>query len=100
MSLNADPCLDMVTLQMFEAMWSVIVSSAEEGMGMPSAWAVPRLAPEDWWMGLPVGKITVLVGGREILRNDTLIVGAGLKVRLLIFIHTLFLQIASATTIL
>lgn len=33
-------------------------------------WNNPLTAPEDWWSSLPVGKILVTYGGKELLRDD------------------------------
>jgi hypothetical protein len=53
-------------------MWSVLTSTAEKGIELPNEWAVPSTAPEEWWKGLPVGKITIMVRDNEILRDDIL----------------------------
>ena len=37
-------------------------------------------APEEWWGDLPIVNISIIAGGKEMLRDDIVIVGEALKV--------------------
>ena len=78
--MKQSPQRDIVTVDMFHGMWDTVTKNTEKGIEMPNPWIIPSTAPEEWWVGLPVGKVDILVGGNEILRDDILIAGRALKV--------------------
>ena len=79
-SMHQDPNPDMVNPELVKTLWAVITSTSEEGIEMPNPWIGNSSAPEEWWKGLPVGEIKIVVGGSEALRDDIAIWSEFLKV--------------------
>jgi hypothetical protein len=79
-SFLQDPNPDMVTPELIHQLWAVITSTSEEGVEMPNPWIGNSSAPEEWWKGLPVGEVKIIVGGDETLRDDIAIWSGYLKV--------------------
>ena len=79
-SMLQDPNPDIVTQEIVNQMWGAITSTSEEGVQMPNPWIGSSLAPEEWWKGLPIGEVKIIVGGLEALRDDIAIWSAFLKV--------------------
>ena len=61
-------------------MWNQIISTSEPGIPMPNPWIYPASADKNWWKDLPVGTVTIIVGGEEVLRDDILAFSKNLKV--------------------
>lgn len=78
-SMLQDPCKDVINPTSGREMWKVITSTSESGLEMPNPWIALSSAPEDWWKGLPVEKITLILGDSEIMRDDILIFSEHLK---------------------
>lgn len=79
-SMLQDPNHDIITPEMGRQMWAVITSTSEEGIEMPNPWIASSSAPNEWWKGLPVGEVKIVVGGYEVLRDDIAIWSEYLKV--------------------
>ena len=80
-SMHEEPCKDLINPTLIAQLWKVITSTAEPGLQMPNPWIALSSAPANWWKGLPVEKITILLGGSEVIRDDILIFSQYLKVR-------------------
>jgi hypothetical protein len=71
---------DVFTLEAMQGIWHTVVDAAENGVELPNSWIVASTAPEEWWKGLPIGKVTILVGEYELMKDDILILGNNFKV--------------------
>ncbi|KAL6240215.1 hypothetical protein RBB50_012890 [Rhinocladiella similis] len=78
-SMFQDPPRDVLTLEMLKDMQDMLASSCEEGTQLPNKWIAPATAPEEWWDGLPVGKVGIILGDDEILRDDILLISNAIK---------------------
>ena len=76
--MQQNPVKDVTTPEKSRKMGFVLTNTAEKGMELPNEWTLPSTAPEGWWNGLPVGKITILVGGDESSRDDILTFAANI----------------------
>jgi hypothetical protein len=71
---------DVFTIEAMKSIWNSVVGAAEKGAELPNPWIVGSTAPEEWWKGLPVGKVTIIVGGYELMKDDILILANTFKV--------------------
>lgn len=71
-SMNQSPQKDYVTREAGQALFKIILDSAEPEMEIPNPWYAPSTAPEEWWADLPVGSIDFVIGEDEMLRDDIL----------------------------
>jgi len=63
-----------------QVIWDSVVDAAEKRAELPNPWIVGSTAPEEWWKSLPVGKVTIIFGGLELMKDDILILGNNFKV--------------------
>jgi hypothetical protein len=73
-SMNQSPQKDTVTREIGDVFFKMIVDSAEPGTEVPNPWIAPATAPMEWWSDLPVGKIEIIIGENEMLRDDIITV--------------------------
>lgn len=78
-SMLNEPNKDVINLAWGREAWKTISSTSEPGLEMPNPWIALSSAPEGWWKGLPVEKITIILGDWEILKDDILIFSGHLK---------------------
>ena len=78
--MHQSPPKDVFTLEALQSIWDTVTDSAEKGIDMPNAWIVASTAPAEWWKALPVGKVTILCGGDELLKDDILTLANNFKV--------------------
>jgi hypothetical protein len=71
---------DVFTLEAMEGIWNTVVDAAEKGAELPNSWIVASTAPKEWWKGLPVGKVTIIVGEYEFMKDDIFILANNFKV--------------------
>jgi hypothetical protein len=71
---------DVFTIEAMQGIWDTVVDAAEKGAELPNSWIVASTAPEEWWKSLPVGKVTIIVGGFELMKDDILILANNFKV--------------------
>jgi hypothetical protein len=79
-SMLQDPLKDIIDPKMGREWWSIIVSTSEKGIEMPNPWIYFASASEEWWKGLPIGKMTIVLGDDEVLRDDITKFAGNLKV--------------------
>jgi hypothetical protein len=62
-------------------MWSVLEANHDMDVDIVNPWLAPALhLEEDWYKNWPVGKITIIWGEDEILRDDIVMVSEVIKV--------------------
>jgi len=69
-SMTQTPIKDILTPEIGRQLFDVIVSTAE--VELPNPWFASQDVPEDWWRGVPVGRVIILIGDFELLRDDVL----------------------------
>lgn len=79
-SFHQDPNADVIKPELMDQFWGMITSTSEKGIEMPNPWIENSSAPEEWWEGLPVGEVKIVVGGAEVLRDDIAVWSVFLKV--------------------
>ncbi|KAJ9625974.1 hypothetical protein H2204_010273 [Knufia peltigerae] len=78
-SMFQDPPRDFLTLEMLKGMQIGLSNSCEQGHQVPNEWIAPATAPEEWWIGLPIAEIDIILGDDEILRDDILVISDAIK---------------------
>jgi hypothetical protein len=72
---------DMLKPESVQHMWSVLEANHDMDVDIVNPWLAPALRlEEDWYKNWPVGKITIIWGEDEILRDDIVTVSEVIKV--------------------
>lgn len=75
---------DIVTLDRIEEISRIVEGSKDPVIGIPNPWILNISADESWWGDLPIGKITITTGEKELWRDDALTYGERIRVSALI----------------
>ncbi|TVY41874.1 putative steryl acetyl hydrolase [Lachnellula subtilissima] len=70
---------DWLTHDMMRKGYETLTESKEPGIEFPNPWFLSVSAEESWWKDLPVGNVTITVGGNELFRDEVLTVGERIK---------------------
>jgi hypothetical protein len=73
---------DQLTVEILTSLWNMIEANHDPDVELINPWLTPSyIMYEDWYTGWPVGPITVLIGGSEILEEELVRISKVIKVR-------------------
>lgn len=75
---------DIVSLDRIKEISSILEGSMDPVIDFPNPWFLNVSADESWWGDLPIGKITITTGEKELWRDDALTYGERIKVSAMI----------------
>jgi hypothetical protein len=76
--------MDIVSLDRIKEISSTVKRSMDPVIDFPNPWFLNVSADESWWGDLPIGKITITTGEKELWRDDALTYGERIKVSAMI----------------